>query len=117
MNTTAMRLIKPGVIEREVFGTIEGIALSEGNGVSFPIIFSVNGQILHNHAHENVMNDGQIAVLDSGAETMLGYASDITRTIPVSGKFSEKQKDVYNIVLESQLQAIAMMKQGIKFSC
>lgn len=115
MNTTAMKLMKPGMVEREVFGTIEGIALSKGNGVSFPIIFSVNGQILHNHAHENIMNDGQIAVLDSGAETMLGYASDITRTIPVNGKFSEKQREIYNIVLESQLEAIAMMKPGIKF--
>lgn len=115
MNTTAMQLMKPGLIEREVFGTIEGIALSKGNGVSFPIIFSVNGQILHNHAHENVMNDGQIAVLDSGAETMLGYASDITRTIPVNGKFSEKQKEIYNIVLKSQLEAIDKMKPGVKF--
>lgn len=113
MNTTAMKLMNPGKVEREVFGAIEGIALSNGNGVSFPIIFSVNGQILHNHAHENIMEDGQIAVLDSGAETMLGYASDITRTIPVNGKFSEKQKAVYNIVLDSQIAAIEMIKPGV----
>lgn len=115
MNTTAMKLMNPGKVEREVFGAIEGIALSNGNGVSFPIIFSVNGQILHNHAHENIMEDGQIAVLDSGAETMLGYASDITRTIPVNGKFSEKQKAVYNIVLDSQIAAIEMIKPGVFF--
>ncbi len=115
MNTTAMKLMKPGILEREVFGAVEGIALSNGNGVSFPIIFSVNGQILHNHAHENIMQDGQIAVLDSGAETMMGYASDITRTIPVNGKFSEKQKAIYNIVLDSQLKAIEMIKPGVKF--
>ena len=115
MNTTAMKLMKPGIVEREVFGKVEGIALSRGNGVSFPIIFSVNGQILHNHSHENIMQDGQIAVLDSGAETMMGYASDITRTIPVNGTFTEKQKEIYNIVLDSQLKSIAMMKPGIKF--
>ncbi len=115
MNTTAMKLMKPGIIEREIFGTVEGIALSKGNGVSFPIIFSVNGQILHNHTHENVMQDGQMAVLDSGAETMMGYASDITRTIPVNGKYSDKQKDIYNIVLDSQLKAIEMLKPGIRF--
>ena len=114
MNTTAMKLMKPGILEREVFGAVEGIALSNGNGVSFPIIFSVNGQILHNHSHENIMQDGQIAVLDSGAETMMGYASDITRAIPVSGKFSEKQKAIYNIVLDSQLKAIEMIKPGVK---
>ena len=61
------------------------------------------------------MQDGQIAVLDSGAETMMGYASDITRTIPVNGKFTEKQKAIYNIVLDSQLKSIEMMKPGVKF--
>jgi len=115
MNTAAMQTIKPGIKEREVFGKVEGIALSRGNGVSFPVIFSVNGEILHNHAHENIMQDGQLAVLDSGAETMLGYASDITRTFPVNGKFTEKQKVIYNIVLESQLKSIEMMKPGVKF--
>jgi len=115
MNTTAMKLMKSGILEREIFGTVEGIALSKGNGVSFPIIYSVNGQILHNHAHENIMQDGQIAVLDSGAETMMGYASDITRTIPVNGKFSEKQKSIYNIVLDAQVKSIEMMKPGLKF--
>lgn len=115
MNTTAMKIIKPRLIEQEVYGTVEGIALSKGNGVSFPVIFSVNGEILHNHSHKNVMRSGQIAVLDSGAETFEGYASDITRTFPVNGKFTQKQKDVYNIVLNSQLQAIEMIKPGVKF--
>ena len=115
MNTTAMRMIKPGMIEREVYGVLEGITLSKGAGVSFPIIFSVRGEILHNHSHENVMKKGQLAVLDSGAETMMGYASDITRAIPVSGKFTKKQKDIYNIVLNAQLTAIDLMKPGVKF--
>ncbi|PID59430.1 MAG: Xaa-Pro aminopeptidase [Ignavibacteriae bacterium] len=115
MNTLAMKLTKPGIIEREVFGVVEGIALSKGNGVSFPIIFSVHGETLHNHSHNNVMRAGQIAVLDSGAETTEGYASDITRTFPVNGQFTKKQKDIYNIVLDSQLQAIKMIKPGIKF--
>ncbi|MCB0745627.1 MAG: Xaa-Pro dipeptidase, partial [Ignavibacteriae bacterium] len=115
MNTTAMREMKPGITEREIFGKVQGIALSKGSGVSFPIIFSVNGQILHNHLHENIMKTGEIAVLDSGAETVLGYASDITRTIPVKGKFTVKQKNIYNIVLDAQLKAIEMMKPGVLF--
>ncbi|MCB0729602.1 MAG: aminopeptidase P family protein [Ignavibacteriae bacterium] len=115
MNTVAMKIIRPGLFEREVYGVVEGIALSKGNGVSFPIIFSVNGEILHNHSRENIMKEGQIAVLDSGAETMMGYASDITRTIPVNGKFSQKQKDIYNIVLNAQLKAIELMKPDVKF--
>ncbi len=115
MNLTAMREIKPGILEKEVSGKVEGIAISQGNGISFPTIFSVNGEILHNHSHENMMQDGQLAVLDSGAETVLGYASDTTRTIPVNGKFTEKQKEIYNIVLEAQLQSIDMIKPGIRY--
>ena len=115
MNLTAMKEIKAGIKEREVCGKVKGVAVSKGNGVSFPIIFSVNGEILHNHSHENIMENGQIAVLDSGTETSLGYASDTTRTIPVSGKFTDKQKEVYNIVLQSQLEAIKMMKPGVKY--
>jgi len=115
MYTTAMKMIKPGIIEREISGVLEGITLSKGTGVSFPTIFSVRGEILHNHSHENVMKKGQLAVLDSGAETMMGYASDITRAIPVSGKFTKKQKDIYNIVLNAQLKAISLIKPNVKF--
>ena len=107
--------LNPGIKEQEIFGKVEGIALSRGAGVSFPIIFSVNGEILHNHNHNNIMNDGQLAVLDSGAETNMGYASDITRTIPVKGKFTAKQKEIYNIVLNAQLKAIELIKPGVKF--
>ncbi len=115
MNTTAMKLVKPGILEHEIYGKLEGIALSKGAGVSFPIIFSVRGEILHNHSHNNIMQKGQLALLDSGAETMEGYASDITRVIPVGGKFTTKQKEIYNIVLDAQLKAISLMKPGIKF--
>lgn len=115
MYITAMQSVKPGMIEKEIFGLIQGIALAKGSGVSFPIIFSVDGQILHNHFHNNIMKDGQIVVLDSGVETEMGYASDITRTIPVSGKFTTKQKEIYNIVLDSQLQAIELMKPGVLY--
>lgn len=115
MNKAAMKMSRPGMIEREVFGAIEGIALSKGCGVSFPIIFSIHGETLHNHHHNNIMKDGDLLVLDSGAESLLHYASDITRSFPVSGKFTEKQKEIYNVVLKSQLEAIDMMKPGIKY--
>ena len=115
MNTLAMRASRKGVLEQEVYGAIEGLALGMGNGVSFPIIFTVNGEILHNHHHNNLMKDGDLALLDSGAESQLHYASDITRTFPVSGKFTSKQKDIYNIVLDSQLNAIKMIKPEISY--
>jgi Xaa-Pro aminopeptidase len=115
MNTMAMKLSKPGLIEREIAGAVEGIALSLSEGVSFPIIFSVHGETLHNHHHNNVMKDGDLLILDSGAESGLHYASDITRTFPVNGKFSPMQKDLYNIVLKANTEAIQMIKPGIKF--
>lgn len=115
MNSLAMQMTKPGIIEREVSGAIEGMALSMGEGISFPIIFSVHGETLHNHYHGNEMKDGDIAVLDSGAESLLHYASDITRTIPVSGKFTDKQKDIYSIVLKAQMDAINAIKPNVTY--
>jgi len=115
MNTLAMRASRPGVLEREIYGAVEGLTLGMGNGTSFPIIFSVNGETLHNHHHENIMKDGDLALLDSGAESLLHYASDITRAFPVSGKFTQRQKDIYNIVLDSQLKAIEAIKPEVSF--
>jgi len=115
MNTLTMRLIKPGMYEKEIYGAVEGLALALGNGISFPVIFSIHGETLHNESHENLMNAGDIAVLDSGVESPLHYASDITRTIPISGKFTQRQKDIYSIVLNAQLTAINIMKPGVSY--
>ena len=114
MHTTAMRMAKPGIIERDIAGTIEGIASSLGAGLSFPAIVSKNGQTLHNHLHSNVLKEGDLLVCDAGAESLLHYASDITRTIPVGGKFSYRQREIYEIVLTAQKNAINMIKPGVK---
>jgi Xaa-Pro aminopeptidase len=113
MHTYLMKNARAGMLERELSGAIEGIALSNGGPVSFPVILSVNGQILHNHYHGNTLQDGQLLLTDAGAETSMGYASDITRTIPVSGKFDSRQKHIYEIVLEANLKAIEMCRPGI----
>jgi len=113
MHVTAMKMCKQGIKEQDIFGTIEGIALAKGGGTSFPIILSVNGQTLHNHAHGNVLKKGRMMVTDAGAETNLHYASDITRTTPVGGKFSQQQKDIYEIVLRANTEAIKATRPGI----
>ena len=115
MQVAAMRLSKPGVCEREVAGAIEGIAIARGGRLSFPTIFSIHGETLHNHHHDNVMQQGHMAINDSGAETALHYAGDITRTIPVGGRFSSRQKDVYQIVFEAQSRAIEAVRPGVEF--
>jgi len=106
MHTTAMKMAYPGNFERELAGAIEGIALSHGGPVSFPVILSMDGQTLHNHYHGNELSEGRMVVCDAGAETAMCYASDITRTFPVGGKFSARQKDIYNIVLKANTETI-----------
>ena len=115
MHTTAMKMTKPGRYEIEISGAIEGIALSHGAGVSFPVILSMDGQTLHNHYHGNQLKEGRMVVNDSGAESSLHYAADITRTIPVSGKFTPKQARIYNLVLKAQEEGIQAIKPGIKY--
>ncbi len=113
MHTASMKAAFPGIKEQEIYGKIEGIALSHGGPVSFPVILSVNGQILHNHHHENILKEGQLMVTDAGAESPMHYCSDITRTVPVGGKFSEKQKGIYEIVLKANIEVIKNSKPGI----
>jgi Xaa-Pro aminopeptidase len=113
MHTTAMKMGFEGNFERELAGAIEGIALSHGGPVSFPVILSMDGQTLHNHYHGNELVNGRMVVTDAGAETSMGYASDITRTFPVGGTFSQRQKEIYEIVLEANMQAIEQSAPGV----
>jgi Xaa-Pro aminopeptidase len=106
MHTYAMKMARPGILEREIAGAIEGIALSHGNGISFPIILSMNGQTLHNHFHGNILQQGRLMITDAGAESELLYASDITRTVPVGGIFTDVQKAIYEVVLAANLKTI-----------
>ena len=115
MYLAAMKLAKPGRYEREVSGAMEGIALSRGMRLAFPPIVTINGQTLHNHYHGNMLVKGRLLVVDTGAESALSYACDITRTIPVGGRFNRRQKDVYEIVLAAQETAIRAMKPGVMF--
>jgi Xaa-Pro aminopeptidase len=115
MQTLAMKMTKPGVYERQVVSAMEAVVLSHGSALSFPTIFSIHGETLHNHSYDNQMQAGDMAVNDSGAESPCHYASDITRTIPVSGRFSERQKEIYAIVLNAQEKAIEAVKPGVEF--
>ena len=115
MQTLAMKMTKPGVYERQVASAMEAVVLSHGSNLSFPTIFSIHGETLHNHNYDNQMQAGDIAVNDSGAESPLHYASDITRTIPVSGKFTQKQKEVYTVILNAQEKVIEAVRPGVEF--
>ncbi|MDR1169857.1 MAG: aminopeptidase P family protein [Prevotellaceae bacterium] len=112
MHTLAMRLCKPGIFEYQITGAMEGVAGAANGMPSFPSIQSQNSEILHNHNHNNILRSGKMLVTDAGAETYMGYASDFTRTIPVDGKFTARQLDIYNIVLEANNLAQEISKPG-----
>ena len=112
MHVTAMKMAKPGVMEQQIAGTIEGIAMAFGGGISFPTILTQNGQTLHNHDHSFQLGKGRLMLVDAGADSNLHYVSDFTRTIPVGGKFSQKQLDIYNIVLKANNTATTLIKPG-----
>lgn len=101
MHLLAMQMCREGVVEREISGAIEGIAKSMGTGVSFPSIVTQHGETLHNLNADGMLKEGALMLCDAGAESVDYYCSDHTRTYPVGGKFTQKQKDIYNIVLRA----------------
>lgn len=115
MHVTAMKMARPGVWEQKIAGTIEGIALAGGGMASFPIILTQNGETLHNHDHSKILKEGNLMLTDAGAESLLHYASDFTRTVPVGGKFSQKQREVYEIVLAANNKATQLAKPGVTY--
>lgn len=115
MHTTAMRLCKPGVSEHYIAGVLDGIAASYGRMTSFATILSQHGETLHNHDHSGILEVGRMMLTDTGAELMNYYCSDHTRTVPVGGKFNERQRNIYNIVLNSHDHALDISKAGVSY--
>lgn len=115
MHVTAMKMVKPGMQELDVVVEIEKIARATGGDISFPTIATINGQTLHNHYHGNIIKEGQIFLLDCGAETPMGYAGDLSSTFPVGQTFSNLQKDIYTLVLKSHNACVDALKPGITF--
>jgi Xaa-Pro aminopeptidase len=115
MHLVAMKMCQSGVSERDIAGIIEGLAISEGSRVSFPTILSMNGQILHNHDHSGILESGRLMLCDAGSENVNHYASDFTRTTAVGGEYTQKQKDIHNIVLKALNDSIALAKPGVTY--
>lgn len=115
MHVAAMKAAAEGKVEAELAGLVEGMAVAGGGHLSYPVILSVNGQILHNHYHGNTLRKGQLVLGDFGAETAMHYAGDITRTFPVANRFTTKQREIYEIVLDAEVSAIASLKPGVTY--
>ncbi len=114
-HSKAMELTHPRLTETLVAGQVQGEVWKHGVMLSFPLIFTVRGEILHNAPTQRTMQEGQLALCDLGAESTRHYAGDVTRTFPVNGKFNEQQKAVYDIVLKAQLTAIEAIRPGVKY--
>ena len=115
MHTAAMQACKPGVKEQDIVGIMEGVTISKGWGVSFTTILSQNGETLHNHSHHQTITPGRLLLIDAGAESNTHYASDFTRTLPCSGKFTSRQRDIYDIVADCNELAFQLAAPGIPY--
>ena len=115
MHTTAQLLIKPGVTERFIGGQVDGIARSLAQGVSFATIFSQHGEIMHGNPSDAPLEAGRLALCDAGCE-LNDYCSDNTRTMPVSGKFTQKQMEIYSIVEQCHDYVLEVAKPGVKYA-
>ncbi|MGP1621204.1 MAG: aminopeptidase P family protein [Candidatus Cryptobacteroides sp.] len=115
MHTIARNSIKLGILEQEIVGKMEGYTMSVGWGVSFQTILTQHGETLHNHLHDKVIEPGKLMVIDAGAENNMHYASDYTRTLPTSGRFTSKQRDIYQIVCDCNELAFSLTRPGVAY--
>ena len=115
MHLLAMKMAKPGMKEQEIVAALQQVAVEDGGNLAYPIILTINGQILHNHYHGNTLKKGDLVLNDSGAETSMGYAGDLTRTFPAGIKFTALQKEMYSIVLDAYTLAVDALKPHIKY--
>ncbi len=115
MHTIGRKGIRIGRIEQEIVGDMEGSTLAGGWGVSFATILTQHGEIFHCHSHANAIEPGKLLLIDAGAESNEHYASDHTRTYPTGGKFTPRQRDIYQIVYECNELAFNMTAPGVAY--
>lgn len=115
MHVAAMRAARPGVTEAQVAAKVAEIALAKDGNIAFPIIATINGQTLHNHSHHNILKEGDLFLLDAGAETKMRYAGDLSSTCPVSDQFTDIQTVIYEASLKAHEAAIAAIAPGVAF--
>lgn len=111
----AMRATRAGLSEQHIAAEFHNVVMRAGLTLAYPSIVTIRGEVLHNFHHSNRLSNGDLLLLDGGAESATGYATDVTRTWPVSGTFSPRQRSAYEAVLESQLEGINLVKSGTRY--
>ncbi|MEG0455941.1 MAG: M24B family metallopeptidase, partial [Bacteroides sp.] len=115
MHLTAIKMIRPGMRECEVAAAIEAVALAAGGDLSFATIATVNGQTLHNHYHGNTVKSGDLFLIDAGAETAMGYAGDMSSTVPADRTFTARQREIYQLQNAMHLASVEALRPGVPF--
>lgn len=115
MHLAAMRLAAPGMTEQKLATEVQYVAHQAGGALAYPTILTVRGEVLHNHHHGNVLEEGHLVLNDSGAETAMGYAGDLTRTFPAGKRFTPLQKEAYEVVLRALQTATEALRPGIRY--
>lgn len=110
-----MKATRPGISESEVHAAMQREILAAGMSNAYGPIVTAHGEVLHNEGHGNKLADHDLLLADVGAETPEGWAADVTRTFPVSGRFSASQRDIYEVVLEAQKAAIERARPGTRY--
>ena len=113
MYKATMRSAQPGRTEAEIAAIHKAAASASDRHQAFNPIVTVCGDVLHNHSYANTLEEGDLLLVDSGAESPHHYASDITRAMPVTGKFTSQQRDIYEIVLAANQSAIEAAAPGV----
>jgi Xaa-Pro aminopeptidase len=113
MYRATLNSAEPGRTESEIAAIHEAAAAASDRRQAFTPIVTVCGDVLHNNSYANTLEEGDLLLVDSGAESPHFYASDITRTMPVTGKFTSQQRDIYEIVLAANQAAIDAAAPGV----
>ncbi len=115
MHFRALEFTRAGMKEYEAAAQIEAVAKMRNSRFAYPLIFTVNGEILHNHGQHNTIEGGRLILCDAGAENEMRYAGDLTRTFPANKRFSGQQKEIYETVLKAMDHAISLLAPGITY--
>lgn len=115
MHVTAMKMCHPGVTEQAIGGAIDGVAYAEGCMPSFQSIVTMHGEIMHGNPSPRQLESGRLMLCDAGAETNENYCSDNTRTTPISGHYTQRQRDIYSIVSDCHDLVLDVARPGVKW--
>lgn len=115
MELAVIKATRPGIKEYELVAKAHEVAIANNARLGYPAIITTHGQTLHTHFYGNTLQEGRMVLSDIGAENEMHYGGDLTRTFPVGRKFTDRQAELYEVVLNSMDHAISLLKPGTRY--